>query len=647
MNRRKFLRTAASVPLLAGAAPLSFASHAPVESGTESPATDAPLRERYEITLQRVLSGACPAYTEEFLLADVRPAPGRRFTEYSGDLSGRYVGALATAARVCHTSFPGLDSLVERILALQKPDGYFGSDFHYEKPTDQDMALLWGNGRLLVGLLEYYRYKPSESVLAACTRLGNFLVRISPLMLSKEIRDEFGAAHFASSYICWTQQTEGLANLYLVTHDSRYKTLAEQIAAVIARRPGDHVHGYLTSLRGVMDLYQITSDPRFLRQCEAAWLDIVQSPDLLITGGVPEGWTPNKHRTEGCAEADWLRLNLSLWRATGDPKYLTMAERTTFNELAFNQFDTGDFGHRVLSDTGFHGDGAVRAWWCCTLHGLRYFPEIWTHAFHSADEALWYDLPIDSHIETASLSASATSSLAEDGTIRITITSGGEAPASLRIRKPEWAKSLTIRLNNIVNPSPVDKGYIHIRRRWKAGDVLAVHYAMSLRTEATRQERVAYFYGPWLLGASASDNPRYFNDLTTGNKLASATNAAPSGVRHSSQRFTVPIAVTTLRYTPAEFPDQQESVTLRAAAEQTGQLSTSWEFLFLTTTDPGAVPEESQPLPENNKEVGVATRPPTHSDTPLLPDGGSLLSKRFCTDFGFAYGSIDVSSSSS
>ena len=72
-----------------------------------------------------------------------------------------------------------------------------------------------------VGLLEYYRYKPSPEVLASCKRLGEFLLRIAPLMLSKEIREEFGAAHFASSYICWTQQTEGLANLYAITHDDR------------------------------------------------------------------------------------------------------------------------------------------------------------------------------------------------------------------------------------------------------------------------------------------------------------------------------------------------------------------------------------------------------------------------------------------
>jgi DUF1680 family protein len=392
MNRRNFLKTASAVPLAAQAIPLSFATHASANpAATIQSSTPAPMRERYELTLRRVLTSTSPAFTEEFLLADVRPTPTRRFTEYSGDLSGRYIGALATAARVYRTNFLELDSLVEKVISLQKPDGYFGSDFHYDKPTDLDLALLWGNGRLLVGLLEYYCYKPSPSVLAASRRLGDFLLRIAPLMLSQNIRNEFGASHFASSYICWTQQTEGLANLYLATKETRYSALAEKIAAVIERRPADHVHGYLTSLRGVMDLYNATSDPKFLRQCETAWQDVASSEDLLITGGVPEGWSPNKHRTEGCAEADWLRFSLALWQATGNLKYLSMAERTTFNEFALNQFASGDFGHRVLTETGLTADGAARAWWCCTLHGLRCFPDIHSAAFRSKSDALFYE----------------------------------------------------------------------------------------------------------------------------------------------------------------------------------------------------------------------------------------------------------------
>ena len=427
MDRRHFVKTAVLVPLIAGGAPIAWAGIGAAE-GVAEPApwsSHGELGARYELTLRRVLEGQSPAYSEEFLLADVRPEAVRRFTEYSGDTSGRYIGGLATAARVYGKPFAGLDGLVEKVIALQKPDGYFGSTFHYDKPTDQDLALLWGNGRLLVGLLEYFRLKPAAPVLAACRRLGDWLVRTGPMMLSTEIREAFGAQHFASSYICWMQQTEGLANLYAATKDERYRKLAEQVAAVIERRPGDHVHGYLTSLRGVMDLYKATGDAKFLSQCESAWDDVAASKDALITGGVPEGWSPNNHRTEGCGEADWVRLSLALWKATGKRKYLEMGERAVFNELAFNQFATGDFGHRLFSETGLPGNGAVRAWWCCTLHGLRAFPDIHSSVFRATKQGLWYDLPMDARIGTGNLSAVAESSLADDGKVKITVTSAG------------------------------------------------------------------------------------------------------------------------------------------------------------------------------------------------------------------------------
>ena len=289
MNRRTFLGSAAVVP--AGfSSRLRSAAHSENRDAVRGSGT--PIYERYRLTLERVLHGTSPAYNEEFLLADVRPTPERRFTEYSGDLSGRYIGALATAAKVYRTSFPELDRLVPKVLELQKPDGYFGGAFHFDKPDDDDLALLWGNGRLLVGLLEYHSYQAESTVLNACERLGAFLLRIAPLMLSKSVRDEFGAAHFASSYICWTQQTEGLADLFSVTGDRRYRLLAQQIAAVIERRPGDHVHGYLTSLRGLMKLYQATSDARLLQQCEAAWQEVVLSGDLLDTGVCPKDGLP-------------------------------------------------------------------------------------------------------------------------------------------------------------------------------------------------------------------------------------------------------------------------------------------------------------------------------------------------------------------
>jgi len=174
----------------------------------------------------------------------------------------------------------------------------------------------------------------------------------------------------------------------------------------------------------------------------------------------------------------------------------------------------------------------------------------------------------------ANLSATATSSLAQDGVVAITITSARGTPASLRIRRPEWADTLTIRLNNAPGHYPFEGPYVRIHRRWQTGDVLTLRYGMSLHRQSGDKRRVTYSYGPWLLGAPRSDDPAYFNELTSENK-PSLTKLPPRSPNSRTARpFAVPIAATSFHYTPAEFPEQ-EPVTLRAVAEQTGQPSTS------------------------------------------------------------------------
>jgi DUF1680 family protein len=570
MNRRQLLAGAAALPL----ATRSFAI-GPAGNSYPTPSTGRPSYDRYQLTLNRVLHGSQPAYTSEFLLDDLRGTPGRRFTNFSGDLSGRWIGALAMSSAIFGERFPVLDQFVTSAIALQHPDGYFGKSFHADNPGDDDMALLWGNGRLLVGLLEYHALSPNPKVLAAARNIGNFLLRIAPQFNSQQMADAFNANHFASSYICWTQQTEGLAALYATTGDTRYLDLCAAIATRIQRRPGDHVHGYLSSVRGMLDLYFATNDKVWLDRSVAAWNDVSHSGDLLITGGVPEAWSPKKKRTEGCAECDWLRLNLALYRATGENKYLGAAEDVLFNEFAMNQFSTGDFGHAVLDEFGAPESVEVRAWWCCTLHGLRAFADIQRHAFRTHDAEIFFDLPVDASLATDSISLASQSFLATDRTIRIRVHRASTAQA-LNIRKPAWAESVALKQNGQPRPGLRIEGI-------RAGDEIEVVYGMSLRITSadnvlSAPGRSALHHGPWLLGATTAVQPEYFNELYAQNVLisGSAREAIPAPAR-----FTVPVAATTVAVVPAEFPGQNIKVDLRAVADQTAFEPARWITSFL------------------------------------------------------------------
>ena len=62
------------------------------------------------------------------------------------------------------------------------------------------MAVMWGNGRMLVGLLESYEATHDAKVLESARRLGDWLVAMAPLMNSAETLKLFNDGKAAVGY---------------------------------------------------------------------------------------------------------------------------------------------------------------------------------------------------------------------------------------------------------------------------------------------------------------------------------------------------------------------------------------------------------------------------------------------------------------
>ena len=409
-----------------------------------------------------MLLGKNPQYTPEFLLEDLRGEPGRRFTNFSGDLSGRWIGALAASSSSFGEDFPSLDAFVKSALPLQHPEGYFGKSFNADHPADDDLALLWGNGRLLVGLMEFYSLRRQPAALAAARKLGDFLVAIGPQFNSEKMADDFGPDTSPPPTSVGRNKPRA-SPLSTRRRRNQIRDLCADISARMARRPGDHVHGYLCSVRGTLALYATTKDQIFLDRAVAAWNDISNSGDILITGGVPEAWSPKKKRTEGCAECDWLRLDLALYRATGEEKYLAIAESLVFNEFAMNQFATGDFGHALLYEDFTPETVEVRAWWCCTLHGLRAFPEVNDSVFRQQGGDIVYNLALDGKWKSQGAIVEARSYLATERKIRLTVQNAA-AGQSLVVRQTLLGRYHHAHPQRDAHRQPPRRKYPHWRR---------------------------------------------------------------------------------------------------------------------------------------------------------------------------------------
>ena len=523
------------------------------------------LTARYELTLSRVLKGGPPVYTDEFVLADAVPQHVRRFTEFSGDVSGRYIGALAVASECSGRKFADLDRIVAKVVKLQKADGHFGDPFSTNGVTQSDMALLWGNGRLLIGLLEYHRLKPTPEVLACARQLGDCFVKLGPRINTDAIRKQYSANQIAVGYICWTQITESLVELHRATHDARYLTLAEQIAANTHCHPNQHSHGFVTALRGILELYRTTRDEKWLTKVETEWEGILSSGNLFPQGALPEVFKPMTDYTEGCSEADWLRLNLALWTETRNARYIENAELTLFNEFFLNQFHTGDFGHHKLTSNGI-GAFCARGWWCCTFHGLRAFPDVFRSAFHAETNGLRYDLPVDGQGVIDGLAIRADSTLEQNATVTLTVEKSDGKEHTLRIRQPVWAT---------VDPR-------EIRRVWRTGETVTIRYALATRQIAHPQnpKLVAFLRGPWFLGVNEQDAPTFFDEPCRDNLIAPP--APLAGEKTTAGPFRVPAGYLSLDYLPGGYRIQPQTVTLRPIAEHTALADgTQWAMWFL------------------------------------------------------------------
>ncbi len=106
-TRRGFIGTSFAA---AASAAMSRARAGDGKAGmADAPASFSPageLQERIRMTRDRLTGDGEPSFSDRFVLADVAldPVYPRRFTNYSGDLSGRYVGALSLLPPVEGTS---------------------------------------------------------------------------------------------------------------------------------------------------------------------------------------------------------------------------------------------------------------------------------------------------------------------------------------------------------------------------------------------------------------------------------------------------------------------------------------------------------------------------------------------------------------
>ena len=406
----------------------------------------------------------------------------RPFKNYSGDISGRFIEIMALNVQNGGTTNPVFRELLTQVSKLQRAGGYFCSsgDIDWQQPIDRNakgasskmMPALWGNARMLCGLIEASRAFPGDqAVLATAKKLGDFYVGIVPRFTDPARLTEYtNGTSYASGYMtCWFPAMEGLVKLSALTGDKKYLAAAITMAAFyqsLDRIPIDHAHGMLCNQVSLLLLYETTRDASYLKRVENRWNELVQGGFINPAGGILEKCQVQNGRDEGCAEADWLRLNLELGRVTHKSRYWDMAERVLNNHFLQNQAADGGFGHRsMLCDPdgvyGF-GSGFRESTWCCDYHGQIGFVNLRSHLLERNVEGLTCNLTLDFTAKEAARTVTSTlsSSAAAGEVMRQRVQLDGQPATVIRLRQPQWAAAMAaIDATGVAVPLVAKDGY--------------------------------------------------------------------------------------------------------------------------------------------------------------------------------------------
>jgi len=309
-----------------------------------------------------------------------------------------------------------------------------------------------------------------------------------------------------------------------------HKPLIEQDAIGHAVRAG-YVYSAMT------DIARFMNAPRYARAIEHIWQDVV-SRKMYVTGGLgtaqyhDEGFgdpylLPNKSAyCESCAAVAHVLWEHRMNLLTGQAKYADVMELTLYNGMLSGISIPGNafFYRNPLASNG----GRRRSWIglsCCPTNLTRIIPQVGGLVYARAKQRVYVNLyaaseasiDVDDH---ATVKIAQQTAYPWDGLVKLTVTPDKPAEFVLCLRIPGWALGrpvpsdlyrfadtkappVGLKVNGRADDAATaDDGYVHLKRRWRAGDVVELLLPMPIRRVHAHEKvladkgKVALMRGP-------------------------------------------------------------------------------------------------------------------------------------------------------
>jgi len=302
--------------------------------------------------------------------------------DWPGDWEGRALLAFCSHYGINGRENPCMHAMVANLKSNTNSKYYFGKEYDSNVCDEQQLS---GHSWYLCGLVEYYKYfNDSAALEIAKSTVENLFLPISDKYQSYPvIRDGNGGVsgnivgqkngwRLSSDVGCAFMCVDGLSRYYSLTMDERVKDVLDKLIGIFTESDyvanGFQTHTSLSCARGILGIYNSTSDKRYLEIAIKIFGDYVnygmtQTYENFNWFGREDTWT------EPCAIVDSLILSVGLYKATGEEWYKTLARRIWFNGLSFCQRDNGGAGPNtcVTKQNPVLKISMYEAPFCCTM----------------------------------------------------------------------------------------------------------------------------------------------------------------------------------------------------------------------------------------------------------------------------------------
>jgi DUF1680 family protein len=400
--------------------------------------------------------------------------------------------------------------------------------------------------KYLAGLIDQYQLAGDAQALDVAAKLGDWVdwrtARLPYAQMQMVLQIEFGGL------------PEALANLYTITGRERYLATAQRfyhaqvldpLADGIDQLAGLQANVNTPKIIACVRMWEETGSAKYRDIAQNFW-DLVTAHHVYVIGGagnyehfqqpdVVAGQLSN-FTCENCVSYNLLKLTRLLhFHQLTRTDLIDYYERTLFNQMLGEQDPTSPHGFNCyytgLSAGAFKrqpmnyfpgGNPNVYAtdwdtFTCDTATGLETQAKFADTIYTRDADGLYVNLFIPSRVRTAGLVLQQATGFPDDPVITLSVISGA-ATMTLRVRVPAWVDGRpVVMLNGALIPDaaavpisgPISGGWVAVRRRWQAGDVLAVTLPMRLAFEPTPDHPnvQAVTFGPVVLSGVSSASP--------------------------------------------------------------------------------------------------------------------------------------------